>query len=139
MDVSSKSAPLKEVVPVEGLAKPKGVWSVAIRANPGQLVFVSGLLSKNAAGEVVGPGDIAAQTEQVLENLRTALAAAGGTLADIVRVDVHVRDITQFDTIHAVRRRYFPQDPPTSTMVEVSRLTDERCLIEISVIAVLPA
>lgn len=139
MDVSSKSAPLREVVPVEGLAKPKGVWSVAIRANPGQLVFVSGLLSKNAAGEVVGTGDIAAQTEQVLENLRTALAAAGGTLADIVRVDVHVRDITQFNTIHAVRRRYFPQDPPTSTMVEVSRLTDERCLIEISAIAVLPA
>lgn len=139
MDVSSKSAPLREVVPVEGLAKPKGVWSVAIRANPGQLVFVSGLLSKNAAGEVVGTGDIAAQTEQVLDNLRTALEAAGGTLADIVRVDVHVRDITQFNTIHAVRRRYFPQDPPTSTMVEVSRLTDERCLIEISAIAVLPA
>jgi hypothetical protein len=56
MELKKASVPVKGVVPVEGLAKPKGVWSVAIRANPGELVFVSGLLSKNEAGEIVEVG-----------------------------------------------------------------------------------
>lgn len=128
----------KEVVPVEGMAKPAGVWSVAIVARPGRLVFVSGLLAKDEGGDIVGVGDIAVQTEKVLQNLQTALKGAGGTLADVVRVDVYVRDISQFSEIHAVRRRYFPSEPPASTMVEVSRLTDDRSLIEINAIAVLP-
>lgn len=126
----------KEIVPVEGMAKPKGVWSVATIANPGSLIFVSGLLAKDESGEIVGVGDVSAQTEKVLENLKTALAAAGATMSDIVRVDVYIRDMGHFPQIHAVRRRYFPQDPPASTMVEVSRLTDERALIEITAIAV---
>ena len=128
----------KEIVAVDNMAAPRGVWSVATVARPGRLVFVSGLLSKDAAGEVVGVGDIGAQTEQVLKNLARALEAAGGTLNDVVRVDVYIRDMSHFAQIHAVRRRYFPKDPPASTMVEVSRLTDERCLIEITAIAVLP-
>ncbi|HEX4928643.1 MAG TPA: RidA family protein [Burkholderiales bacterium] len=123
---------------VENMAKPGGVWSVATVARPGRLVFVSGLLSKNADGEVVGVGDITMQTEQVLKNLTQALKAAGGTLDDVVRVDVYIRNMSDFAAIHAVRRRFFPQDPPSSTMVEVSRLTDERCLIEITAIAALP-
>ncbi|MCC6211919.1 MAG: RidA family protein [Burkholderiales bacterium] len=128
----------KEIVPVENMAAPRGVWSVATVARPGRLVFVSGLLAKDAAGEIVGVGDVGAQTEQVLKNLAQALKAAGGTLADVVRVDVYIRSMSHFAEIHAVRRRYFPKDPPASTMVEVSRLTDERCLIEITAIAVLP-
>ncbi|WP_374632418.1 RidA family protein [Ferrovibrio sp.] len=128
----------KEIIPVIGLAKPRGVWSVVTKALPGQLIFVSGLLSKDEAGEIVGAGDITAQTEQVLKNLVTALASADATLEDIVRVDVYVRDIKQFDKIHAVRAKYFLKDPPASTMVEVSGMTDERCLIEINAIAVIP-
>jgi len=136
--MSPEASELKTVVPVQGLSAPRGVWSVAIASRPGRLVFVSGLLSKNERGEIVGIGDVGAQTEQVLKNLQTALAGIGGTLADVVRVDVYCRDITKFDEIHAVRRRYFPSEPPASTMVEVSRLTDERCLIEITAIAVVP-
>ena len=133
------STEIKRAFNVDSLAKPKGVWSTVAVANPGALVFVSGLLSKNERGELIGEGDVAAQTECVLQNMQTALASAGASLADIVRVDVYVRDISQFDKIHAVRRRFFPQEPPTSTMVEVSRLTDDRCLIEISAIAVIKA
>lgn len=131
------SAILKRSYNVDGLAKPKGVWSTVSVANPGALVFVSGLLSKDEKGQLVGEGDISAQTECVLKNMQTALASAGASMSDIVRVDVYVRDITQFEKIHEVRRRYFVQDPPTSTMVEVSRLTDDRCLIEINAIAVI--
>lgn len=129
---------VREIVNVEGMAKPRGVWSVATIAQPGALIFVSGLLSKNENGEVVGIGDVAVQTEQVLKNLEKALSSAGAALADVVRVDVYIRDMSHFEEIHAVRRRYFPKDPPASTMVEVSRLTDDRCLIEITAIAVKP-
>lgn len=129
---------VNSVVDVAGLVKPRGVWSTAVASRPGKMVFVSGLLSKDENGELIGVGDVGAQTEQVLKNLTVALESAGGTLADVVRVDVYVRDISKFAEIHAVRARYFPKNPPTSTMVEVSSLTDERCLIEITAIAVVP-
>jgi len=128
----------KSVVPVTGLAKPGGVWSTVTIAAPGRLVFVSGLLAKDATGEIVGPGDISAQTEQVCQNLKQAMSCAGGSLDDIVRVDVYCKDISQFKEIHAVRARYFPKDPPASTMVQVTEFTDRRALIEINAIAVLP-
>ena len=129
---------LKKIVPPTGFAKPKGVWSTAVEVRPGRLVFISGLVSRNEAGEVVGAGDITAQTEQVCRALQQAMTNAGGTLEDIVRVDVYIRNMADFEKIHAVRRKYFPKDPPASTMVAVSGFTDERFLIEINAIAVLP-
>jgi reactive intermediate/imine deaminase len=126
-------------VSTEALAAPIGVWSQAIRVHAGSdLLFVSGLTSRTADGEVFAEGDIAAQTERVLQNLTEILAAAGATLRDVVKVGVFVRDIDEFDTIHAVRRRFFSEPYPASTMVEVSRLVDERSLIEIEAVAVLP-
>ena len=83
-------------------------------------------------------GDIRAQTRRVCELLSESMSAAGGQLSDIVRVDVYVRDIEMFSAIHEVRREFFPSLPPTSTMVEVTRLVDERSLIEINAIGVLP-
>ena len=130
--------PLKRIAPSTGLAKPRGVWSTTIVANPGRLAFIAGLVSKDEAGEIVGAGDIRTQTDQVCRNLARAIENAGGTLTDLVRVDVYIRDMAHFEAIHEVRRRYFPIEPPVSTMVEVSRLTDDRLLIEINAIAVLP-
>jgi 2-iminobutanoate/2-iminopropanoate deaminase len=128
----------KQILEPEGVMKPFGVWSPVIVTNPGRLVFISGFTSRNEKGDVVGVGDIGAQTRQVCENLKLSMEAAGGSLKDIVAVTVFVRDITKFDDIHAVRREYFPDSAPTSTMVEVSRMVDERSLIEINAIAVLP-
>lgn len=130
---------VKQVLQPNGLAKPKGVWSTVIKTTPGNLVFIAGLVSTDADGKVVGEGDIAAQTRQVCENLRAAVRAAGGELSDIVQVTVFAPDVKPgaFAQIHAVRREFFPTDPPTSTMVEVTRLVDERYLIEINAIAVI--
>jgi 2-iminobutanoate/2-iminopropanoate deaminase len=120
------------------LAQPKGVWSTVV-THPGTgLVFVSGLTSRNSAGEVVGVGDIGAQTEQVMTNMKLALEAAGTDLSRVLVVTVFVCQIDSFDEIHRVRRKYFPQEPPASTMVEVTRLVDDRLLIEINAIAALP-
>jgi 2-iminobutanoate/2-iminopropanoate deaminase len=121
------------------VAKPSGVWTpLVVVTQPGKLVFLSGFTSRDETGKIVGVGDIRAQTEQVCKLLKASMEAAGGDLTNIVRVDVFVRDIEQFDAIHEVRRRYFPANAPASTMVQVSRMVDDRSLIEINAIAVLP-
>ncbi len=121
-----------------GISKPTGHWTTVTTARPGKLVFVSGLTAKNERGELVGVGDIRAQTRQVCENLKLAMHSAGGTLADIVRVDVYIREMTGFKDIHEIRREYFGPNPPASTMVAVSAFTHPDMLIEINAIGVLP-
>jgi 2-iminobutanoate/2-iminopropanoate deaminase len=121
------------------LAAPSGHFAQAIEIEAkGRLVFVSGMVAKGADGKVVGIGDIEAQTRQVCENVKAAVEAAGGTMDDICRVDVYVRNMEQFERIHKVRREYFKSaPPPASTMVEVSKFTSPDYLIEMNAIAVL--
>ncbi|MHB1469666.1 MAG: RidA family protein [Solirubrobacteraceae bacterium] len=127
----------KQEVRSAELAEPNGHFAQATSAPAaGRLVFVSGMTARNAEGGVTGVGDVSAQTQQVCENLDAAVRAAGGTLEDVVRVDVYVRDIGDFDAIHEVRRRFFTGVPPASTMVEVSGFVKEEYLIEMNAIAV---
>ena len=119
------------------LRQPNGHFSQAIAIEAqGRLVFISGMTSRRADGSIAGVGDIEAQTRQVCENLRSAVEAAGGTLDDVCRVDVYVRNMEHFDRIHKVRREYFKAPPPASTMVEVTKMTSPEYLIEINAIAV---
>jgi 2-iminobutanoate/2-iminopropanoate deaminase len=115
----------------------EGAYSAGIEAPAGRTVYVSGMVSMDAEGNVVGDGDIGAQTEQVLQNVRTALLEVGGDLSDIVKVTVFITDMTLYDRIHEVRRRHFSPPYPASSMVEVSALIDPRLLIEIEAIAVI--
>ena len=91
-----------------------------------------------AAAAALAPARAQAQTRQVCENLKAAVEEAGGTLDDVCRVDVYVRNMEHFDTIHKVRREYFKAPAPASTMVEVCKMTSPEYLIEINAIAVLP-
>jgi enamine deaminase RidA (YjgF/YER057c/UK114 family) len=130
--------PKQEVVSLD-LAQPNGHFAHAtVVPAEGRLLFISGMTARNAAGGVTGVGDITAQTHQVCQNLQAAVETAGGTLDDIARVDVYVRNMEDFDAIHAVRRQYFKAVAPASTMVEVSKLVNKDYLIEINAIAVLP-
>ena len=79
------------------------------------------------------------QTHQVRENLKAAVEAAGGTMDDVCRVDVYVRNIEHFEKIHRVRREYFKAPAPASTMVEVTKLVSPEYLIEINAIALVGA
>ncbi|MGJ7498087.1 RidA family protein [Variovorax sp. RT4R15] len=120
------------------LATPNGHFSAAISVKPaGRLVFISGMTARTADGTIAGIGDIETQTRQVCENLKAAVEDAGGTLRDICRVDVYVRNIEYFDIIHKVRREFFEAPAPASTMVEVSKMVKPEYLIEISAIAVI--
>lgn len=130
--------PKREIVS-EQLAVPNGHFAQATEADPGRMVFVSGMTARNAEGGVTGVGDVTAQTHQVCQNIKAAVEAAGGTLDDVVRVDAYVRNMEDFEAIHAVRRQYFTGVAPASTMVEVSKFVNKDYLIEINAIAIVPA
>jgi len=129
----------KQQIHSDKLPRPSGVFSHATMIEAtGRLVFISGMVARRADGSIAGIGDIEAQTRQVCENLKAAVEAAGGTMDDICRVDVYIRNMEHFPTIHKVRREYFGAPAPASTMVEVTKMTSPEALIEISAIAVLP-
>src|SRR5437867_6802241 len=127
----------KKQVQSDKIRQPSGHFSQAITIEAsGKLVFISGMVARRADGTIAGVGDIEAQTRQVCENLKAAVEAAGGTMDDICRVDVYVRNMEHFDAIHKVRREYFKPPLPASTMVEVTKMVSPDYLIEINAIAV---
>ncbi|MGH7659476.1 MAG: RidA family protein [Vulcanimicrobiaceae bacterium] len=105
--------------------------------NPTSLIFLSGQLSRDSDGNLVGAGDMAEQTRQAIRNMETVLTAAGGTLSDIVSIVVYTTDIRQFKEIVAARMEFFKDKLPTSTIVEVNHLADSGLLIEFQAIAAL--
>jgi reactive intermediate/imine deaminase len=120
------------------MTKPFGVFSNATLAGPGQLYFISGQVAVDAQGKLVGKGDIRAQTRQVLENIKAALAAVGGTMDDIACVNVFVMDMQHLQAIHEVRAEYWQGNYPASTLVQVAGLVDADYLIEINATAIIP-
>ena len=128
----------RKQVQSDKISKPNGHFSQATMIEArGRLVFISGMTSRRPDGTIAGIGDIEAQTKQVCENVKAAVEAAGGTMDDICRVDVYVRNMEHFEKIHKVRREYFKSPPPASTMVEIVKMTSPDYLIEINAIAVI--
>lgn len=121
-----------------GLAAPVGFSHVTV-ARPGRLVHVSGQVSKNATGQIIGVGELGLQTEQVYANLKVALEAAGATLSDVIKVVTYVVDLTDEKgaVVREVRNRFLAEGPyPASTMVGVGSLIASQLLIEIEAVAV---
>ncbi len=114
-----------------------GAYSSGVEVPAGRTVYVSGQVSLDAEGNVVGEGDVRLQTETVLEHVKTVVEEAGGGMGDIVKVTVFITDMGLYDEIHEIRRRYFEEPYPASSMVEVSALIDPRLLIEIEAVAVI--
>lgn len=116
----------------------KVAFSNAVKIDGGPLLFISGQLAYNEKRELVGKGDVRAQTRQVLENIKAALAAAGADYSHVVRVTVFIKDMAHFRDIHDVRLQYFKAGAlPASTMVQVSGFVHPDALIEIDAIAAL--
>lgn len=115
---------------------PIGPYSQAIQA--GNTVYVSGQIALNATGQLVGEGDVAAQTHQVMRNIQAVLGAAGLTLAHVVKTSIFVKDLGNFGLINDIYGSYFSAEyAPARETVEVARLPKD-VLVEISCIAVLP-
>lgn len=120
----------------DGLPPPSG-YSHAVDAPAGRIIHVSGQVPLNAGGELVGAGDVAAQARQVFENLTTALAAAGATWSDVVKLGFYVRDVGSMGPVRAIRDEYVDAERlPASTLVEVSSLFRDDVLVEVDCVAI---
>lgn len=124
----------KTPVHPEGAPLPAGPYTPAIIG--GGFVFVSGQSPKLPGTTTTVEGDIKVQTRQVLENIRTILAAAGSTMADVVKVAVHLKDMRDFATFNEEYKQHFPEPFPARTTVQSVLPGD--FLVEIDVIALAP-
>jgi enamine deaminase RidA (YjgF/YER057c/UK114 family) len=103
------------------------------------LVFLSGITARRGeTGDLLPDGDIAAQSELILQNMGAILSEAGASMDDVVKTTTFVRDADQIDRYRAVRDHYFGTTPPASSIVEVSRLYDPRMVVEVEAIAAVP-
>jgi enamine deaminase RidA (YjgF/YER057c/UK114 family) len=123
------------------LAKPPG-YSYVVEANgPNRLIYIAGQLGLDMENKLVGmAGDFRAQANQAIENLKLALADAGATIKDVVKINNYLVDMTHISIFREVRDAHFNMSaPPASTTVAISQLARPGALFEIEAIAVLPA
>jgi len=136
IDLSAQTQFLKP----DGIAPGNG-YSHVVVTSPGKLVFISGQVARDKQGNLVGKGDLRAQTVQVFENLKTALASAGATFNDVVKINWYVKDYKQENlaVLREVRTMYVNKDnPPASTLAGVAALALDDYLIEVEAVAAIP-
>jgi 2-iminobutanoate/2-iminopropanoate deaminase len=134
--VNRSSAPNRQEFAVPGLPAPLSHYTDAVRF--GDILFVSGLTAHDQEGRLIGEGDAAEQTRQILKNLQKVLTAAGAGFSDVLKVTVFLTDIDDRATINPVRQEYFGAAKPASTLVEVSRLAVPGMKVEIEAVVGLP-
>ncbi|MEM6611372.1 MAG: RidA family protein [Cyanobacteria bacterium P01_C01_bin.72] len=129
----------KKVIRTAQAPAPVGPYNQAIAAS-GQILFVAGQIPLNPqSGEIVGQGDITAQTMQVMVNLEAILTEAGAKWENVVKTSVFLSDLANFTPMNQVYAQYFAEDTaPARACVEVSRLPKD-VLVEIECIAVVDA
>jgi len=123
---------VKEVIATDRGPKAIGPYSQAIRANG--LIFVSGQIALDPSTQLLVAGDIKAQTERVMENLKGIVEAAGSALDRVVRTTVFLADMNEFGLMNEIYARYFPGQPPARSTVQAARLPRD-VRVEIDLIA----
>ena len=124
----------KQILQPKSLPVPKPAYSPGIKK--GNLVFTAGMIPQDAQGDLVGEGDIAAQTRQCLMNLEAVLAEGGAALDDVVKCSIFLSDIGNAKAMNEVYKEFFPRDKPGRTTVQAA-LARPQMLVEIEAIAVL--
>lgn len=126
----------REIIQPEGLPDPRPRFAQVVKI--GNQIYVAGQTSVDANRNIVGKGDIEAQTRQVFQNLEKCLAAAGAAFDHVVKINVYSTDLdAHLEVITKYRKQYFPKEPVASTTVQIPRLVHPDWLLEIEAIAVL--
>ena len=103
----------------------------------GNVIEISGTISMTNSGEIVGEGDPFLQTRFVLMRIQNAIEQLGGKLSDVIRTRVYVTDISQWDRIGKAHLEFFGDIKPCNTIIEVSKMINDSCLVEIEATAIL--
>ena len=126
----------KKMILSKSAPKPIGEYSQAWEVTGARLVFVAGQISVDMDGNPVGVGDIALQMRTVFENIKGVLEGAGASMSDVIKLNIYVTDMAEFrGKASGIRREYFPQNFPASTLVEVKSLASPAFMVEIEAIA----
>lgn len=123
---------MRDIIATDQAPKAIGPYSQAIKA--AGLIFTSGQIAIDPASQQVVAGDVAAQTDRVLRNLAAVLKASGSGMEKVLRCTVFLKNMGDFAAMNEVYGRYFSQNPPARSTVEVARLPKD-VLVEIDVIA----
>ena len=123
---------MKETIKTSSAPAAIGPYSQAVKANG--LLFLSGQIALDPASGQVVAGDVRAQTERVLENLKAVLQAGGSSLSKVLKTTVFLADMADFAALNEVYGRYFPQEPPARSTVQAAGLP-RAVKVEIDVVA----
>ena len=122
------------------MAKPPGYTYVVEATGPNRLIFIAGQLGLDINNKLVGESDFRAQAFKAFENLKFALAGAGATFKDVVKINNYLTDMSHIGIFREVRDEFVnTAAPPASTTVAISQLARPGALFEVEAIAVLPA
>jgi enamine deaminase RidA (YjgF/YER057c/UK114 family) len=104
----------------------------------GELLFISGQVAQDNDGNTVGVGDCEAQTRQVMSRIQTIAAAAGASMADVVKITTFIINIDDYAAFSQVRSETFPNNPPGSSTVVVAGLVRPEFLVEVEAVVHIP-
>ena len=127
----------KRTVATDKVVKTKGPYVQGVAVKDCELVFVTGVVARDAHGNMVAPDDMRGQTRQCLENIRHVIEAAGGKLEDLVKVTVFIRPGTDYAAMNEVRREMLDGIAFASSTVQVG-LNEKAALLEIEAVAAIP-
>lgn len=125
---------MKQTLESQHVVKTKGPYVQGVALANGRMILTSGVVARDVHGKLVGVSDIRAQTRQCLENIRHVIEAGGGTLRDLAKVTVYLRDLKDYDGMNEVRREILKDTAFASTTVQAA-LNAPEALIEIEAIA----
>ncbi len=126
----------KKVIQTELAPHPLGDYSQAWTVTGATLIYVAGQVSVDMGGNTVGVGDIVLQTRTALDNIKGVLAGSGASLKDVIKLNTYVTNMADYmGKTREIRREYFPQDFPASTLVEVKSLASPDYMVEIEAVA----
>jgi 2-iminobutanoate/2-iminopropanoate deaminase len=126
----------RDIISSDQTPKAIGPYSPAVRS--GDLLFTSGQLGMDSATGGLAPGGVEAETRLALSHCARLIEAAGGSMADVLKTTVHLRDLADFARMNAVYAEFFPQDPPARTTVQAAALP-KGAAVEIECIARIPS
>ena len=130
----------KTIINPPTLAPPIG-FSHGVLVSGGRMLFLAGQTGSNADGQIMAPGDLVAQYEHTLRNLQTVVESAGGTMQDITKLNIFIRDrddyLAHLKPLGIVHRSFFGAYYPAMALFEVSRFFQNETLVEIEGFAVI--